>query len=91
MEDHLTTKTQNESDSINLDSNVDNFKYLIDLLEFEIKNVRSEESKPGWTTWALIASLASMLWLLTQELEHSMRFQHPFRNNLQGLPMIPKQ
>lgn len=49
--------------------NSNDFKSLIELLEFEITHVRSEEARPGWTTWALLGGLATMLWLLTREFE----------------------
>lgn len=42
---------------------------LIDLLEFEIGRIRSDQSRPGWTTWALVGSLATMAWLLTLQLQ----------------------
>lgn len=42
---------------------------LIELLEFEIKRIRAEESRPGWTRWALLGGLASAFWFLTLELE----------------------
>jgi len=50
-------------------SNSEEIDRLIGLLESEISRVRDEKSQPGWTTWALIGSLATMLWLLMAELE----------------------
>lgn len=44
---------------------------MIDMLEFEIGHVRSEESKPGWSKWALMGGIATTVWLLTQELEQN--------------------
>jgi hypothetical protein len=44
---------------------------LVRLLEFEINHIRTEEARPGWSTWALIAGLATMLWLLSHELQES--------------------
>jgi hypothetical protein len=46
------------------------FKHLTDLLQFEITQIRSEESQPGWTPWALLGGLATTLWLLVNELEN---------------------
>lgn len=42
---------------------------LIELLEFEVGRIRAEESQSGWTTWALLGSLATILWLLSLTLE----------------------
>jgi hypothetical protein len=44
---------------------------LVELLEFEVDRIVAEESRPGWTAWALVGSLASALWLLASELESS--------------------
>src|SRR5688572_32634781 len=44
-------------------------KKLIDLLEFELTRIKAEESKSGWSTRVLLASTASLVWLLTIELE----------------------
>src|SRR5260370_28272671 len=45
------------------------FADMVKLLEFEIGHIRTEQSKPGWTKWALMGGLATTLWLLTLELE----------------------
>lgn len=42
---------------------------LIELLEFEIAQIRSEESRPGWSMWALLGGLATIAWLLTFQIE----------------------
>lgn len=42
---------------------------VVALLEFEIKQIRSAESEPGWTTWALLGGLATTLWLMAAEIE----------------------
>jgi len=42
---------------------------LIELLEFEIIRIRSEESRPGWSEWALLGAVATVAWLLTLQIE----------------------
>jgi hypothetical protein len=42
---------------------------LTSLIDFEINRIDAEESRPGWTRWALFASVASAFWLFTLELE----------------------
>jgi hypothetical protein len=42
---------------------------LVELLEFEITQIRSEESRPGWSTWALLGGLATIAWLFTFQIE----------------------
>jgi hypothetical protein len=54
-----------------LESRPDDFMGLIQLLEFEINQIRAEETRPGWTVWALLGGLASAFWLLTLEIEKS--------------------
>lgn len=46
------------------------FNRIIELLEFEITQIRTEESQPGWTTWALLGGLATTLWLFALEIEN---------------------
>src|SRR5687768_1148215 len=46
-------------------------KRLLELIDFEINRIDAEESRPGWTRWALFASVASAFWLLTIELENN--------------------
>lgn len=52
------------------DAEAEEFKRVVDLLEFEIARIRTEESQPGWTTWALLGASATTAWLLTQEVEN---------------------
>lgn len=47
----------------------DNLKNLeidrvIHFLEYEINSKRSEAMRPGWTTWAILGAMASLLWLM---------------------------
>jgi hypothetical protein len=42
---------------------------LVDLLEFEVGRIRSEQRRPGWTTWALLAAVATAGWLILSELD----------------------
>jgi len=42
---------------------------LINLLEFEIVRMHQEDAKPGWTTWALVGSIATILWVALKELQ----------------------
>ncbi len=37
---------------------------VIHFLEYEISNRRSEEKRPGWTTWAIFGAFATLLWLM---------------------------
>jgi hypothetical protein len=45
------------------------FERFTELLEFEIDRIHTEESRPGWTIWALLGSLATVLWFIVAELE----------------------
>ena len=45
------------------------FEHLTELLNAEIDRIRAEESRPGWTMWALLGGLATILWLMVAELE----------------------
>lgn len=56
---------QNESAS----SSPDSRRELIDLLEFEISRLESEQQRPGWTKWALAGASASCVWLLLDQFE----------------------
>jgi len=38
-------------------------------LDFEIKRIDSEISRPGWTSWAILGGIASAAWLLSLEIE----------------------
>jgi hypothetical protein len=44
-------------------------KELENLLEFEIDRLESETASPGWTHWALMGSLGTVLWLALQGFE----------------------
>ena len=41
---------------------------FLDFLDDEIENVQQEIKKSGWTIWALIGGLASLVWLFLDEL-----------------------
>lgn len=57
------------------------FNRVVELLEFEITQIRAEESQPGWTVWALVGGIATTLWLLAIEIE-----QHGA--NLQNIALV---
>jgi hypothetical protein len=42
---------------------------FINFLNSEIHNLRSEIKRPGWTTWALLASIATCVWLILSEIQ----------------------
>lgn len=42
---------------------------LIHFLEYEISSRRSEAMRPGWTTWAILGAIASLLWLMSSVLD----------------------
>lgn len=42
---------------------------LLNLLNEEILRINQEETRPGWTIWALIAGLATCFWLLMNQFE----------------------
>jgi hypothetical protein len=42
---------------------------LKELLDSEIEHVRSEYERPGWTRWALLGGIASIVWLITNRIE----------------------
>lgn len=42
---------------------------IIHFLECEISSRRSEAMRPGWTTWAILGAMASLLWLMFSVLD----------------------
>jgi hypothetical protein len=46
-------------------------KDILGFLDNEIETFLSDRRRPGWTAWALLAALGSILWLLLQQLENS--------------------
>ena len=60
------TKSTDSADIINLYSEK---KDLQKLLEFEIIRIQKEQSRPGWSAWALLGSLATIFWLITVTLD----------------------
>jgi hypothetical protein len=38
---------------------------LIELLEFEIGRIITEDRQPGWTSWALLGALSAILWAMS--------------------------
>jgi len=44
---------------------------VIHFLEYEINSRRSEATRPGWTTWAILGAIASLLWLMFSVLDTS--------------------
>ena len=46
----------------------DSIKRLTALIEFEIERLHSQASQPGWTIWALLGALATIIWFLLSEL-----------------------
>jgi hypothetical protein len=58
------TKTQNTSNSTARP------EYLLHLLDSEINQIISQEKKPGWTTWILYASIATLFWILLAQLDN---------------------
>src|SRR5829696_3786777 len=52
-----------QSEGINIDAN------LIDYLNEEISYIQNKKLEPGWTVWAIIATISSLGWLLFSELE----------------------
>jgi hypothetical protein len=51
---------------------------LIDLINRETDQIESEQKRPGWTPWALLGALATLLWLLMKEMarEFNSEVQH---------------
>ena len=68
MDDILTTTEENDNPK-NIRSSDDRIDNLIQLLNKEIENIKDERQQPGWTIWALGGSLATMFWLLLNEIE----------------------
>ena len=42
--------------------------HVLQTLDFEIDRIRSQEKESGWTTWAVLGGLATVVWLLLGEL-----------------------
>ena len=42
---------------------------LVQLLEFEIDQIRADERQPGWTRWAIFGALTSLTWLAINQIE----------------------
>jgi len=45
---------------------------VMGLLDSEIAHLRSEHQRPGWTRWALIGGIASVIWLILSEIEQGL-------------------
>ena len=58
----MSNSTPQESQSPQID-------HVLHALEFEIDRIRSREKESGWTIWALLGSLATVVWLLLGELK----------------------
>jgi len=43
--------------------------HIFQFLNEEISQLFAEQAQPGWTLWAVLGALATVLWLLSQELE----------------------
>ena len=43
--------------------------HVLHTLDFEINRIRSQEKESGWTIWALLGSLATIVWLVLGELK----------------------
>lgn len=46
-----------------------NKQELIAFLDKEIENIQAEITRPGWTNWAIIAGVATVIWLMYSEIE----------------------
>lgn len=44
-------------------------EHLLHLLDSEINQIVYQEKKPGWTTWVLYASIATLFWILLVQLD----------------------
>ena len=44
---------------------------FINYLDQEISSYRSDLTRPGWTTWALVGAIAAASWLLLEQAEKS--------------------
>lgn len=42
---------------------------VLDLLDAEIENITSSQTRGGWTMWAVLAALAAATWLLSEEIK----------------------
>jgi len=42
---------------------------LTELLDSEIEHICSEYERPGWTRWALLGGIASIVWLIVDRVE----------------------
>jgi len=47
---------------------------LIDLLEFEIDRIEEARKRPGWTVWALVAAISTLLWAGLSALDVAQHF-----------------
>lgn len=74
----ISTFSQGRSDDgQSIAATQDQAAQLIRLLEFEIGRIRAEIQRPGWTRWALLGSLAAILWLALAEFEaHTILMQN---------------
>lgn len=42
---------------------------VLHLLDAEIENITSSQTRGGWTMWAVLAALAAATWLLSEEIK----------------------
>ena len=65
----MSTSVPDRVDSPDRNETKDGIERLASLLEFEIEQARSRRAEAGWTRWALLGSCATLLWLITSQLE----------------------
>jgi hypothetical protein len=66
----MNEKPEGNSDQTSND-NFHRRQEFINFLNAEISNLRNEIQRPGWTTWAILGSIAVLVWLLLDEIELS--------------------
>lgn len=59
-----------------VDINSSTFDSLLRLLDTEIMSITSRNQKYGWSIWVLIASLATLIWILLSEIEGITNFDY---------------
>ena len=58
--------------STQVSQSLDRTDQLIGLLDFEIRRIEADNTRPGWNVWALLGAAGTTVWLALKELE----FQH---------------
>ncbi len=68
-----------ESSAMALNTDTPKKEEIVNALDVEINHIRQEDQRPGWTTWTMLGALATVVWLILNEVD---RIDFNFPNGL---------